>query len=698
MVKIVGAGLVTVGVLLLSLALARGSFSTMVGQAREATRAHRLSAAVAEAYEQWTLDDDQSNMYAAVVALRDPAQHQLAETTFQQATHARAAVNPALATAQALATTAQERALLQRIRDDLTSYDSFTALMRRDALAGNVQRAIHVVTVENLVPSNDLPLAFAALEAQATDTVTQAAADIDAGAADGNRLLLFLLLAGVLTLLPVFLIGRAIARPLGRLTAAAARLAVGDTTVSDMLPPATGDEIGTLSGSFRAMVGYQQEMSDLVEQIARGDLCGTVQPKSDADVLGHACATMLRHLRALIGQVAQSAQQVDAGAGQLSQTTEQMGQSSTQIARAIEEVARGATEQSRSGADAMARMVDLTAAARQVAGGAEEQRAAVGLATAAVEELGGALRHTTGNVDAVTGAATRAATTAREGGAAVSETIASIESARSAVQQSAQQVQALGQSSAEIGQIVAAIDDIAAQTNLLALNAAIEAARAGEHGKGFTVVAAEVRKLAERSSNETKEITQRIASIQQQVAEVVRAMEVGSAEVEKSATLGQHASTALRDILTVVEETTTQTAAIGAAVTQMTGSVEAVRRASEQVRTVAEQTAQAATQMRSGAERVHVAVESIAAVSEQSAASAEEVSASSQEQTAGIQEMGAGAQQLAALAVELREVVGQFVLESEAQEQRAAGQVAPRRRATDWAPATQDRQTGRRRA
>jgi methyl-accepting chemotaxis protein len=504
----------------------------------------------------------------------------------------------------------------------------------------------------------------------------------DAQSAATRELIAVIVVAVLLALALGMLIARSIARPLAQVQRATAdlgskdvasladaitALAHGDLTVSaqtTVTPPGytSRDEIGQTAEATRTIIGKVQETVTTYE-VARAQL------------------------RELIGQVATSAQQVDTGAGQLAQASTQIGQASTQIARAIEEVARGTTEQSRGSAEVIAQMAELTAAAQQVAGGAEQQRTAVGQATDAIADLEGALRHTTASVEAVTGAATRAAGTARDGGAAVTETIASIESARGAVQQSAEQVAALGRSSAEIGQIVAAIDDIAAQTNLLALNAAIEAARAGEHGKGFTVVAAEVRKLAERSSNETKEITQRIASIQQQVAEVVRAMEVGSAAVEKSATLGQQASSALRDILGVVEETNAQAAAIGTAVEQMTGSVEAVRGAAGQVASVAEQTAQAATRMRGGAERVHVAVESIAAVSEESAASAEEVSASTEEQTAGVEEMAAGAQELAALAVGLRETVGRFVLDAGASEQPAAataGQVVPRRRATDW--------------
>ena len=455
-----------------------------------------------------------------------------------------------------------------------------------------------------------------------------------------------------------WLIARSIARPLAEVKRAATSvanlcmtnlvdgmtaLAEGNLTVAaraGTTPPAysSKDEIGETAEAVRTMIGKAQAGIQAYET-ARADLAE------------------------MIGQVAHSSEQVNTGATQLSQATQQVGEASAQISRSIEEVARGTAEQSKDSAAAIEQMTALAGTVEQVASGAETQRQDMGKADAAIVVLREALGDTTRSVEAVNGAAGRAAATAKDGGAAVAQTISSIESVRAAVNKSAEYVAALGAQSQQIGQIVDAIDDIASQTNLLALNAAIEAARAGEHGKGFTVVAAEVRKLAERSSSETKEITRRISTIQQQVADVVGAMELGSSEVEKSAALGRQAGTAITSILEGVEETHIQAAAISTAVGKMTAGVTAVSAAAAHAATVADETAKAAGQMRQGAQQVQGSVENIAAVGEQAAAGAEEVSASTEEQSASAEQMSAGAQELAALATGLKELVGRFTLD-----------------------------------
>ena len=137
---------------------------------------------------------------------------------------------------------------------------------------------------------------------------------------------------------------------------------------------------------------------------------------------------------------------------------------------------------------------------------------------------------------------------ARDGEAIILQTVAKMQSIAAIVEQSAGLVNALGEQTTRITSIVNTIKEIADQTNLLALNAAIEAARAGEQGRGFAVVADEVRKLAERTTKSTHEITEMIARIQKGAEDAVVNMDRGAGEVSAGVDLAALAGEAIQRI------------------------------------------------------------------------------------------------------------------------------------------------------
>ncbi|HLG13771.1 MAG TPA: PAS domain S-box protein [Blastocatellia bacterium] len=197
---------------------------------------------------------------------------------------------------------------------------------------------------------------------------------------------------------------------------------------------------------------------------------------------------------------------------------------------------------------------EILAAAEQIAVGSQRQADEITNTSSAVEEMAASMSQVSRNAEASADTARRGMEMAQHGDASVRDTSEAMIRIDAAVQQTAEKMRLLGTRSSEISEIIDLINEIAAQTNLLALNAAIEAAHAGDAGLGFSVVADEIRKLAERSSRATRDVGSLIKSIQNETAEALAAMENGMKEVKTGSLLAGQASRALQDISDAVRQ------------------------------------------------------------------------------------------------------------------------------------------------
>jgi methyl-accepting chemotaxis protein len=170
--------------------------------------------------------------------------------------------------------------------------------------------------------------------------------------------------------------------------------------------------------------------------------------------------------------------------------------------------------------------------------------------------------------------ATKTMEVAEEGAQIVESTVLEVQEISETMNESSRIMSSLGERSIQIGEIIGVINDIADQTNLLALNAAIEAARAGEQGRGFAVVADEVRKLAERTSKATTEISSMISSMQGETDAAINSMKESISKIEKGTELSKQAGQALKNILERVSGLHGQVQRIASATEEMSATAE----------------------------------------------------------------------------------------------------------------------------
>jgi len=254
--------------------------------------------------------------------------------------------------------------------------------------------------------------------------------------------------------------------------------------------------------------------------------------------------------------------------------------------KAIVERIEGLTAHIRDVAQAAA---ELSAASRQLASSSRQQSDAAGATAAAVQQVTVSMSQVSDHAKQVRNLSGQSGELSARGGEVIHRVVADMNAISESVGRSSEVIRGLDRHSAEIQSIVKVITEIAEQTNLLALNAAIEAARAGEQGRGFAVVADEVRKLAERTSQSTKQIADIVSNIRTGTQNAVASMSEGVAKVSAGVALADQAGVSIDQIKSSSAQVVTAVADISSALEEQSSAAGEIARHVENIARMAEQ-------------------------------------------------------------------------------------------------------------
>jgi methyl-accepting chemotaxis protein len=392
------------------------------------------------------------------------------------------------------------------------------------------------------------------------------------------------LVAILVAVLVAFLLSRSLTTQIRLINDLFSTIGMGDFTARTEV--VAEDELGLMATSLNAMLdntltliqtraqrdeiqGAIMKLLDEVSGVADGDLTHEAEVTADmTGAIADAFNYMIAQLRQIIKTVQQTTQSVSGSAAEIRSTAEHLSQ------------------------------------------GSESQARQIGDTSDAVQEMSTSIAQVSENATLSASVSQQALANAQQGAKAVQDTIEGMNRIRDQVQETAKRIKRLGESSQEIGEIVQLIEDIADRTSILALNASIQAAMAGEAGRGFAVVAEEVERLADRSTQATKQISTLIKTTQSETTEAVAAMETTTREVVEGSRLADQAGQALNEIENVSNQLADLIQSISSASKQQSRGSENLARSMMEISEVTQQTA-------AGTRQAAVAINQLATLADQ---------------------------------------------------------------------------------
>jgi methyl-accepting chemotaxis protein len=436
-----------------------------------------------------------------------------------------------------------------------------------------------------------------------------------------------LLLAVALTLGIAQLLSGDVRRSAEAIRVSAERLALGD--LQELGVHESDDELGDLSRSFERMgLALRNMVSRVAEAADRVDATAS-EISTVSQSVAAASADQVRRIQQaseLMSEIKNQVNEVAGSAQALNVSVEESSSSILELGAAGDELNDTASVLSEKVEEVSTSIEQMVRSVNQVSTSGEALADIAAETSSSMEEMASAMRAVDTTAEKTAELSRDVVDSAENGQDKVRQTIQGMEAIRDATDSAESVIRSLGDRTTEIGAILDVIDDVADETNLLALNAAIIAAQAGEQGRAFSVVADEIKELADRVLASTKEIGGLIRSVQEESANATGAIEVGSRSVASGVELSADAGVSLEQITASSRESGTRIGEIVQAVREQTKAAAHVVELMESVRSGVEQISAAGSEQSRGNEVVHRSAVTMREVAQQVRRTTEEQS------------------------------------------------------------------------